>query len=156
MRRIWAKKWVRRTVYSVIVLAALLVPACWYFGISSHKDVFAYVAMSRECHPVWKALALKQVHAGQPIEEVIRTTSPVRIERYGVYTTISYQESGSFTGINLLGKNNRLVNAVAWSCTWDHTFFDELNKEDWMDWEHSYQTFIDDRIKKRKLANGEQ
>src|SRR5207249_4877318 len=74
---------VRRLAVSVL----LTLSVCWYFGIHSPSDVAAYYGMSRECHPVWKELALRRVHAGQSVADVIAATAPLRVQRHGPYTT---------------------------------------------------------------------
>jgi hypothetical protein len=128
-------KWLRVLV-SLAALAGILVAACcWYLGIRSPADVVAYVGMYNECHPVWKEFALKRVYAGQSVEEVIDRTAPPIVQQHGIYTTLEYQTGPlSFTGIRLIAKNNQLVTAEAWSCSWRHTFFQDLSQEDELDW----------------------
>jgi hypothetical protein len=86
--------------------------------------------MSRECHPVWKDLHWGHVHAGQDVDDVIAATKPARVEGYGDFVQLNYQEGLCFTGVTITAKNGRLASAAAWSCTWDRVFFDEMTQDD--------------------------
>jgi hypothetical protein len=95
--------------------------------------------MSRECHPVWKDLHWGRIQPGQDVEEVIAATKPARVERYGEFVRLNYQEGLYFTGVTITAKNGRLASAVAWSCTWNRVFFDELTREDWAAYSAAYE-----------------
>jgi len=58
-----------------------------------------YWGMARECHPVWKDLALKRIRVGQTIAELEAINPPVMKETWEKYTIISYQE-----GLRRVGK----------------------------------------------------
>jgi hypothetical protein len=46
------------------MFAVLLAFLAWYFRIYSYRDARAYYFMSRECHPVWKDLAMRRIKPG--------------------------------------------------------------------------------------------
>jgi hypothetical protein len=94
--------------------------------------------MSRECHPVWQDLHWGRIHSGQNVEEVIASTKPVRVERYGAFVRLNYQNGLCFAGVTITAKNGRLASAAAGSCTWDRVFFDELTQEDWKAYSDAY------------------
>lgn len=126
----WIHSLVRRSGYIAIALAVAMAIACSYFRIHSTRDLTAYVGMSFECHPVWKELALHRIQLGQPINVVIAQTKPISIERHGRFVELGYQERLSFTGVQIIAMDGKLVRASAGSCTWDHTFFDAMNEMD--------------------------
>jgi len=105
--------------------------SAWYFRIWSWRDLVVFQQMSRECHPVWKDLHWARVHAGQDVEEVIAHTGPVSVTRFDRYVELRYQSGLSFTGVRMVARDGQLVDAVAWSCTWHKTFFDELTPSEW-------------------------
>ncbi len=123
MRRFWSHRWVRITAGAAVLLLGSLVFVCWHYHIWSLRDLLVYQAMSRECHPVWKELHAGRVYEGQPVEEVIARTQPVRVERFENCVLLEYQEGLCFTGVTVVARDGRLVSAQAWSCTWERTFF---------------------------------
>ena len=139
-----------------MVIVGSLLFACWYFGICSYADVAAYRAMSRQCHPVWKDLAIKRVHAQQSVDEVIEMTSPYYILRYGVYTDLLYMPKPSGEsceyGLIIFGKNNRIVAAKAWGWDWEHSFFDEISKDEWLDREYTSDALRADYLELRRAT----
>jgi len=108
--------------------------------------------MSRECHPVWEELHWGRVHKGQDVEEVIKSTNPVRVGRYGDFVSLDYQEGLCFTGVTVTAKNGRLASAAAWSCTWDRVFFNELTEEDWKAYSNAREAHWPPIRKKREQA----
>ncbi len=130
LRRVWKSRAVRRTIYGAVILAAVLAPACWYFGIHSARDVKAYIGMAMECHPVWRDLALRRVCEGQPVDEVIERTRPLLVLRHGRFVQLDYHEPLSFTVVQIVAMDGAVVQAVAGSCTWNHTFFDSMTDRD--------------------------
>ena len=149
MRR--RKRW-RRVFSLFLALVLILICLCWYFGIRSHIDLIAYAGMWEECHPIWKDLAFQRIHAGQSLDEVMALAAPSRVERHDPYTTISYFSGGiglHFTGISLVAKDNHVVSAEAWSCCWNHTFFDRLSRQERLDYWDSYKSYLEDQARKR-------
>src|SRR5262249_14973014 len=110
------------------------------FRVWSWHDLQVYQMMSKECHPVWEDLHRGHIYAGQNVEDVIAATKPVRVERYGDFVQLSYQEGLCFTGVTITAKNGRLASAAAWSCTWERVFFDELTQDDWKAYSDAYET----------------
>jgi hypothetical protein len=129
------------------MLALTLGAMAWYFRIYSVRDVRAYYHMRRECHPVWKDLALRSIKAGDDVDVLIANTSPARVIHHDEYTTVAYHGGGlCFTQVSALAKDGRLVSAVATSCTWDHTFFEEMTPEDQKDYWRSFERYVDKKL----------
>lgn len=137
--RLWQHRFVRPTTYAMVVIFAVIAAGAWYFGIWGRDDLIAYYGMSKECHPVWKDLALRQVYHGQPIDEVIERTNPVCVTRHGRFVQVDYQDF-SFTGVQIVAIDGRAVRGLAASCTWDHQFFDGMSEKDVRELQASYQT----------------
>jgi hypothetical protein len=119
---LWSRPWFRLGAGAALLIGGGFL-LCWYFGIWSVHDWMVYQAMSHECHPVWKDLHAGRIHQGQSVEEVIAQTHPVRVDRLDHFVVLDYQEGFSFTGITVVARDGRLVDAEAWSCTWQRTFF---------------------------------
>lgn len=102
----------------------------WYFGIDSTRDLRAYAGMALECHPVWQDLALKRIREGQSVDDVIAKTKPVYVVRHGRFVELAYQEPLSFTVVQLIAIDGKLVRACTGSCTWGYTFFDSMTNVD--------------------------
>jgi hypothetical protein len=113
----------------LVLMTAFLAP-CWYFGIHSGRDMKAYAGMARECHPVWQDLALRRVYHGQHVDEVIKRTNPVYVIRHGRFVELGYQEPLSFTGVQIVAIDGKVVRACTASCPWDYTFFDSMTDAD--------------------------
>lgn len=130
----------RRAVYVTVTLTTMLSIACWYFGIGSGRDLKAYVGMALECHPVWQDLALHRIYEGQPVDDVIKKTNPVLVERHGRFVGLTYQDPLSFTGVQIVAMDGSLTRACAWSCTWDYIFFDSMTDRHHLDMSNSPET----------------
>ena len=152
VRRSLSHRWFRISAIAAAVVALFVAGEAWYFRIYSYRDVKAYHYMHRECHPVWKDLALRRIKPGDDVEELIANTSPARIHRHGEYTTIYYQGGLSFTEVVVVARDGRLVWAEAVSCTWDHTFFDEMNSEGRKDYWRSFESYVDQKLQERSRA----
>ena len=152
MKRVLSNRWFKLSAGLLLVLLAVATASAWYFRVWSWPDLRAYQGMSQECHPVWRELHWGRIHAGQDVEEVIAATKPVRVERYGEYVRLSYQEGLSFTGITITAKNGRLASAAAGSCTWDRVFFNELTHDDWKAYEDAYEAHWQPIRRKRAEA----
>src|ERR1700733_9063061 len=126
MKRFLFSRWLRAFAGLAIFLFLGLLATAWYFRIWSWHDLQVYQMMDQECHPVWKDLHWGRVYSGQDVEEVIVATKPVRVERYGEFVQLSYQDGLCFTGITIMARRGRLACARAAGCTWDRMFLDEL------------------------------
>ncbi len=129
MKRFFRTRWFVMSAGLVLCVLALLAVA-WHFRIWSWRDLRVYQGMSQECHPVWRELHWGRIHSGQDVEEVVAITKPVRVDRYGDFVELSYQQGICFTGVTIMARRGRLTSAAAWSCTWNRTFFDESTPED--------------------------
>ena len=110
------------------------VAACWWHNTWGVDAVRVYVAMGRECHPVWRDYHFGRVAAGEDVEAVIARTTPSKVVRKGRYTFLSYRDADEpgaihFTGISATAHDGKMVCAAAWSCTWTRVFFDEMTDE---------------------------
>ena len=111
--------------------------------------------MSRECHPVWKDLAPRNVKPGDDVDEVIASTSPARVLRHDDYTTVLYQGGDGicFTQLCVVAKDGRLISAVAGSCTWDHTFFEEMDPEGQRDYLRSFDAYVERKLDEQRQGD---
>jgi hypothetical protein len=150
MKWILSRRWFQIPAALVLLLAAGLLACAWYFRIWSWRDLQVYRMMSRECHPIWEDLHWGRISAGQDVEAVIAQTKPVRVERFGNYVMLGYQEGLCFTGITLVARDGKLVAASAWSCTWDRTFFDTLSSEAWQAYSRAFEVHLKARLKAQK------
>ena len=130
-------KWaVRIFACLAVVLLLVLLACCSYFRIHRWRDVIAYAGMAAECDPVWKELALRRVRQGDPISKLTEIREPSGVLEYGPYEQLEYYRGGfepgylSLTGITVYAKEGKLLTAVAWSCTWDHVFFEDKREEE--------------------------
>lgn len=130
MKRLLSKRWFTVPAGLVLIVLVALAVCAFEFRIYSWRDLQIYRMMSHECHPVWRDLHWGRIHSGHDVEEVIAATKPVRVERYGEFVKLSYQEGLCFTGVTIGAKNGRVASAAAWSCTWNRVFFNELTDED--------------------------
>jgi hypothetical protein len=140
MKHLLARRWVKAGAGILLLALFALLATTWHFRVWSWGDFQIYQSMSRECHPVWKDLHWGRIYPGQDIEEVIASTKPVRVGRYGQFVCLDYQEGGlCFTGVTIMGKNGRAASASAWSCTWNRSFFAELTQDDWRAYGDAYE-----------------
>jgi len=132
----WARRAVRISACFAVVLLFVLLACCRYFGVYRWRDVIAYGCMAMECDPVWKELAFRRVRQGDPVTKLIAIREPSQTLEYGPYQELKYYRDGwqsgylSFTGITVYAKEGKLLTAVAWSCTWDHVFFQDKTEEE--------------------------
>ncbi|MBL7223045.1 MAG: hypothetical protein ISS72_04255 [Candidatus Brocadiae bacterium] len=132
MRKLWRKRWVRILTYLLTALCLLGCGLCWLFRISSLDNVVACgmllggtLAGQPVC-PVWWDLALRRINPGDSVDELIRRRPPVAMEHEGSYTVLYYEVDGpAFENTVIVAKDERLVLARKFSCTYEHTFFDE-------------------------------
>lgn len=107
-----------------------LLCAATHLRIWSWHDWETYRNMSRECHPVWRELHFGRIRPEQDIGDVITSTKPLRIDRYSEFVVLSYHKGLSFTQVTIVAKNQKVVQATAFSCTWTRTFFDIMSPQD--------------------------
>jgi hypothetical protein len=94
------------------------------------QEWWVYQAMNWECHPVWRDFHYGRIRAGDPVEEVIAQSEPVRVERNGRWVVLKYHGGGlCFTGLTAVAYDGQMVGAYAWSCTWTRQFFDIMFEE---------------------------
>ncbi len=129
MKRLWKRKWFWVTS-SAVVGGLTVLGFCWVHRVWSVNEWLVYRAMDRECHPAWQDFHYGKVQPGDPVEDVIARTDPVRVERMGRMVVLKYQSSGlCFTGITAVAYDGHMVGAYAWSCRWTRQFFDTMSDE---------------------------
>ena len=124
---LWVKQAFLFVAFGLLGGTPLLV-VCWWHNVWSPRGVMVYQAMSRECHPAWRDYHFERVRAGDPVDEVITRTNPVRVEQKGRWTLLRYNDIG-FTGMSAAAYDGRMVFACAVSCTWMRLFFEDITDE---------------------------
>jgi hypothetical protein len=145
LRTLWSGKWTRRFVLGGVLILAAIALLCAFLRISRPRDIVVFLDMAKECHPLWRQLALRRVGSGDNAQEFLRRFPPTQREefgRYGVYHYFPNGEAGLwFTGLSVVTKDDRLVSSQAWSCTWKFVFFDTPDSE----LETQYAAFLKER-----------
>jgi hypothetical protein len=144
-----SKIWLKLSTKIAFPLLVVWLSCAWYFHVWTWYDVQTCMMMSKECHPVWRPLFLRQIRVGQNLDKVIASTNPKRIERYGEFTRLSYQGGLAFTGVSIIARKDRLIQASAWSCTWTRVLFDKLSKADEEAFEIAYKAYVETILKKK-------
>jgi hypothetical protein len=126
MRRVWKRWWFWPAVLIVLAVNTLLI-LCAHFRVWTPTEYRVYQAMKHECHPAWRDYHFGRVRAGDPVDDVIARTQPIKVEQKGRWTTLSYSDRG-FTGMAGVAYDGRMVLALAMSCTWTRLFFDDLTE----------------------------
>jgi hypothetical protein len=115
------------TAFLLMVIAALGgFLFCRHYHVYSVNGWQVYQAMGRECHPSWEVFNFGRVRVGDDVDDVIARTNPVTLERKGHWVILKYQTPGNFTGMTAVAYDGKMVFALAWSCSWNRLFFDEL------------------------------
>jgi len=76
------------------------------------------------------------------VEHVIATNNPARVEQFGEFVQLSYQDGFSFTGVRIIAKKGRVVQAAAGSCTWNRVFFDQMSPEEWKAYSYATNAYL--------------
>ena len=149
------RNWRRRIFFLLACLCIGLVSLCAFFRIRSSTDVVAYYSMSRECHPIWRDLAMRRIHADDSAADFLRRHSPNRREEFGEYALYTYYQTFDgtgipFTSISVIARDGQLAAAQASSCTWQFPFFGALDSA----FTEAYSVFIDKHVKKARQEIG--
>lgn len=128
MRDIWRRWWFWLSA-TAVAGGLILLAFCWSHRVWSLKDWRVYKAMDQECHSAWRDFHYGRIGAGDPVEEVIARTQPVRVERSGRWVVLKYQTGFGFTGLTAASYDGQMVCAYAWSCRWVRQFFDIMTEE---------------------------
>jgi hypothetical protein len=131
MKWVW-KRWWCWLALSAVGGGLALLAFCWTHRVWSLNEWRVYQAMDAHCHPVWRELHFGRIRAGDPVDEVIAGTKPIRVKRAGGWVVLSYQEYPGglcFTGVTVAAYEGRLVCAYAWSSAWVRQFFDVMSEE---------------------------
>jgi len=142
MKSLLKARWMRNTARLLLVAILTVSVAAWFFDVRSQRDVIAYIGMSRECHHVWRDLALRRIRAGQTVDDVKRLNTPPRIVSWDQYTLLAYNDTGDFTGLAILARDNKLIFAGSSSCTWEHQFFSTISEQELQDIYRGYWEFL--------------
>ena len=125
----WSKRRAGRFVIAAALLLVLAAGFCAFLRISGPADIESYYGMAAECHPVWKQFALRRFAAGDSAAKLLRDFPPSDHEEFGPYEVYSYDRTPrrpgtlSFSGLNVVSRDGKLLRAGAGSCTWRYTFF---------------------------------
>jgi hypothetical protein len=131
MRLLRNWNWALRLAAIVAVIGSIYLVGASYSGIWTTRDYAIYQAMGYECHPVWKDLYWGKIRKGESLDSVLEAHPPVKIEHFGDFVALQYHPDRSFTGIEIIAKEGRVLSARAGSCTWACKFFDGMTKEQW-------------------------
>ncbi|MDZ4688887.1 MAG: hypothetical protein SH850_27745 [Planctomycetaceae bacterium] len=130
IRSLLSKRIARWLAAVAVSLTLVLIALGVFFRISSTRHLIAYQAMPRECHPIWRELAWRRINLGDSVEDVLIRFPPSLSEEFGdyghyVFFRETFHDEGGlhFTGVSITAKRGRLINAEAWSCTWELPFF---------------------------------
>lgn len=107
----------------------ILLALCWSRRVWSVNEWRVYKAMGQACHPAWRDFHYGRIRIGDPVEEVIAGTQPIRVERSGRWIVLYYQSGLCFTGLTAAAYDGQMVCAYAWSDTWLRRFFDIMTEE---------------------------
>jgi hypothetical protein len=129
-RLLTTKRMVRGLLAAAAVLLLSAVGICAFFRITGPRSALAYVAMSAECHPIWRDLAWRRVNEGDSLAAFLQRYPPsvsTEFGRFGLYDYFSNYVPDEpvlhMTGVTISATDGRLTEARAWSCTWDLRFF---------------------------------
>ena len=92
LRYLLRNRWIRWSAALLLLLLTTILGLAWYTRTWTRSDVMSYWGMSRECHPVWRELFWRRIGPGQDVEEVIAATKPTKVDRYGDFALLTYQE----------------------------------------------------------------
>ncbi len=139
MTRSRIKRRLKRTACVAGILALLVTSCCVLLGIGSKEDVFAYYFMVMEdFHPVWRALALRQFESGDELATLVAAYPPLLREDFSPYTMLTYEQP--FASLVVAARDDRLFYARAASCTWEHTFFEDIDES--LSFDEAYAKYI--------------
>ena len=129
---------------------------CWHYRVWSLADWRAYDGMSRESHFVWQDMHWRRIHQGQSVEEVLELTKPTRVDRFNGYVDLHYEKNSmadglSFSSLEIIAQDDRLMVAQAEGCTWRHLFFDGWSKPEWKAFTDQRTVYLHSRIKTVQL-----
>jgi hypothetical protein len=144
----------RRFAIATVLLVVMAIGTCAFFRISRPVDIEAYFGMATECHPVWRAFALRRLSAGDPASELLSRFPPSRRDefgRYGVYDYNPSPDSLGFSGLRVVTRDGKLLTAESGSCTWHFTFF---RTED-SDLDAQYAAYCEERRARRERERSE-
>lgn len=132
-------KTIRAILVVSVILAGTVGFAARHYGVYSWRDYEVYRAMSFECHPVWRDFHFGRIGPGADLEEVVASTKPKRVNVYGDFAVLDYQSELHFTGVGATAYKGRLVEAGAWSCCWNKTFFNTMTNDDKQHFQEQYE-----------------
>jgi hypothetical protein len=129
MTAVWKRWWFWLST-TLLAGSLALLTYCRSHRVWSVNEWRVYQAMDQECHPVWRDFHYRRIRAGDPVNEVIASTPPVRIDRNGRWVVLKYHPRGlCFTGLTAVAYDGQMVGAFAWSDTWVREFFDIMSEE---------------------------
>lgn len=146
-------RWLFRSLLALAAMTAIACTVvllfCWQYRVWSWDDWESYKCMRNECHPVWRDLHAGHIKPGDNVERVIWRTHPNKVHEFEDVKILTY--GGGFTGVTIISKNGELVQAGAWSCTWQRTFFDIVDREEWAAFDKRYSAHLEAKRRDRQI-----
>lgn len=120
-------------VLVVVAVAVLVIATTWEDrldfvwrqsrGTWAEPYVVGY-ALKDSRDPIDRDFAHGRFKAGDTLDRLLDSHPPTRVVHHGRYTTVSY--GSGFGGTSVIARDGKLVIAVAWSCVYEHVFFNTL------------------------------
>ena len=89
-----------------------------------------------------RGLVTKQIRGNHSIEKMFDLCVPDSRRQLDRFTEYEFELLPGYHGLTILAKDDRLMRATEWSCTYARTYFDELSAED----EKHYQKVREDNV----------
>lgn len=130
MMNLLKQKWSRRSICAALIGLVFMLMAIFgaglYFRVSSWKDFSGYFGMCMESPPIWKDLALQRVQVGDRLEKFTNVHRPAYTRTMGPYKIHTFVKVPPgcmvLSDLSITSKNGKIVQAAAWSCTWQYMF----------------------------------
>jgi hypothetical protein len=151
LENVAVRKLFRRGVFAFSAFLILLLSLFTFFRVWSPRDLAAYHGMAAECHPVWRAFALRQFSRGGAITALFAKYPPTERDEFGRYGIYSFyrgdlKDGIPFTGLTVIARDGRLITATAGSCTWMFTFFETADPQ----FKQDYKAYMQEREQRQK------
>ena len=92
------RRWKRFLIPAAWIFASyvlVIIFLCAFFDVRCLSDLWAYRCMMEgPLHPAWKDLALRRIHKGSDLAQIVRERPPMKRQEYGPYTLLSSCEAG--------------------------------------------------------------
>jgi hypothetical protein len=148
MRKLWSRRWFQVAFAGTITLGVTFLLACGQYRVWSFRDYTLYRILTKD-YSIGPDLWFGRIAPGQDVEPLIAQSDPYRVARYGPWVELTYYPGSPlplpglpFEGVTVLARDGQLVQAVAWSCTWQRVFFDTLSADESAEWQKATQDYV--------------